>query len=207
MPRISEERRTERREQIVSAAIRCVAREGFHKATMSQVIAESGLSAGAVYGYFKGKDELIAAIAQQAVGTFAHGLDAYAASVERVDLVEALAMILGEIDQVVAESDGDLPRVAIHAWSEALRDDTVLEIVRTNIDRVYRGWRSLISRAGAEGALPGMDDAQEEALARALLGLIPGYLFEGHVLGLVESPQYAAGVRLLAGLGPARGRC
>ena len=61
MPKVSEAHRAARREQIIDAAIRCVGREGFHRTTMSHVIAESGLSAGAVYGYFTGKEDLIKA--------------------------------------------------------------------------------------------------------------------------------------------------
>ncbi len=68
MPKVSEEHRAARRDQILAAAVQCVAREGFHKTTMSHVIAESGLSAGAVYGYFKGKNEIIKAIADLAIG-------------------------------------------------------------------------------------------------------------------------------------------
>ncbi len=41
--------------------------QGFHKTTMADVIRESGLSAGAVYGYFKSKEEIVAAIADDAL--------------------------------------------------------------------------------------------------------------------------------------------
>ena len=67
MPRVSDEHRASRREQILAAGWRCVAREGFHKTSMADVIRESGLSAGAVYPYFRSKDEIIAAIAEKVV--------------------------------------------------------------------------------------------------------------------------------------------
>lgn len=47
------------------AAWRCVAHEGFHKTTMADVVRESGLSVGAVYGYFRSKDEIIASVAEK----------------------------------------------------------------------------------------------------------------------------------------------
>ena len=62
MPRVSEEHLERRRQQIVDAAQRCFARRGFHQSSMQDVFAESGLSAGAVYRYFKSKDELVAAL-------------------------------------------------------------------------------------------------------------------------------------------------
>jgi AcrR family transcriptional regulator len=65
MPRLRPERKAERRAQIVAAARTCFARSGFHKATLQDVFAEAGLSAGCVYNYFRSKDELMLAIAEE----------------------------------------------------------------------------------------------------------------------------------------------
>ncbi len=64
MPKISDERKLERSQQILDAARRCFIDKGFHRASMSDVIRESGLSAGAVYSYYSSKEELIAAVAR-----------------------------------------------------------------------------------------------------------------------------------------------
>ena len=68
MPRITAERREERRQQIIQATLRCAIRLGLHHVTMAEVISESGLSAGAVYGYFATKDELLTAVADSKLG-------------------------------------------------------------------------------------------------------------------------------------------
>ena len=60
MPKVTEEHRAARRQQIAQAALRCFARNGFAATSMADIIAESGLSAGAIYGHDKSKDELIA---------------------------------------------------------------------------------------------------------------------------------------------------
>lgn len=51
-----------RRDQILSAATVCFARKGCAQATMQDVAAEAGLSVGALYRYFPGKDDLIASV-------------------------------------------------------------------------------------------------------------------------------------------------
>ena len=61
MPRITEERRQARREQILDAARACLLEHGLEKVSMEMIIARSGLSTGAVYRYFKGKDQIIEA--------------------------------------------------------------------------------------------------------------------------------------------------
>ncbi|MGH1549136.1 TetR/AcrR family transcriptional regulator [Leifsonia poae] len=59
MPKVTEEHRTARRRQIAEAALRCFARSGFQQTSMADIIAESGLSAGAIYGHYKSKEELV----------------------------------------------------------------------------------------------------------------------------------------------------
>ena len=65
MPKVTEAHRESRREQILLAAWKCFSRNGFHSTSMADVIKEAGLSAGAVYLYFKSKDEIIVAVASQ----------------------------------------------------------------------------------------------------------------------------------------------
>src|SRR5687768_8974370 len=62
MPKVTEEHVGARRRQILAAALRCFARHGFHRTTMQDIFREADLSPGAVYSYFKGKDDLIVAI-------------------------------------------------------------------------------------------------------------------------------------------------
>src|SRR5271155_3499469 len=71
MPRISDERREERREQVLEAARACLQDHGLEAVSMEMIIARSGLSTGAVYGYFKGKDDIISAVVTE--GTAAMG--------------------------------------------------------------------------------------------------------------------------------------
>jgi AcrR family transcriptional regulator len=56
-PDVSEERRA----QIIEAALACFARKGYANTTMDDIVAESGLSKGAIYWYFESKDDLFQA--------------------------------------------------------------------------------------------------------------------------------------------------
>ena len=66
MPKISDEKRAARRIQILEAAWICFQKQGLHATTMSDIIATSGLSAGAVYSYFASKEDLILAAIKDA---------------------------------------------------------------------------------------------------------------------------------------------
>ncbi len=62
MSRVTAEEFQSRRERIVTAATRVFAQKGCSLATMQDVALEAGLSVGALYTYFPGKDDLIAAV-------------------------------------------------------------------------------------------------------------------------------------------------
>ncbi len=65
MPKISEERRARRREQILDGARRCFAEHGYEGATVARLEAEVGLSRGAIFNYFGSKEDLFVELAVQ----------------------------------------------------------------------------------------------------------------------------------------------
>jgi AcrR family transcriptional regulator len=65
MPKISEERRTERREQILGGARRCFAEHGYEGATVARLEQAIGLSRGAIFNYFDSKEDLFVELAVQ----------------------------------------------------------------------------------------------------------------------------------------------
>src|SRR5215212_4767470 len=128
VPRISDTRRAANRAAILDAARRCFARDGFHQTSMPDLVAEAGISAGAFYRYFRGKDELIHEIARDAFAGLGQNvvdrmqqLDAPSAA----DVVDVLTspLIAGSItvDDRTIDVD-EQARVALQAWAEVTRN-------------------------------------------------------------------------------------
>src|SRR5262245_14064702 len=63
MPKISEERKTERREQILEGARRCFAENGYEGATVTKLEQTTGLSRGAIFNYFPSKEDVFLELA------------------------------------------------------------------------------------------------------------------------------------------------
>ncbi|MFC3504271.1 TetR/AcrR family transcriptional regulator [Micromonospora krabiensis] len=198
MPRVSEEHRAARRRQIVDAARRCFLREGFHRTSMQDVIAEAGLSVGAVYRYFPSKNDLIYAIAEQAIGGAGQVLGEVIRQDPPLPLLVSLDRVLAFVESQLAD-DGAL-RIAIQVWGEAQRDPTLA----TFVSETYSGFRShfalLVRRAQAAGELPA--DADPEGTAAALFGLVPGWFTQRLLTGVPERATYLAGVRALLSATP-----
>jgi AcrR family transcriptional regulator len=195
MPKVSDEHRTARREQILRAAWRCAARKGFHKTTMADVIRESGLSAGAVYGYFKSKNQIITAIADRSIGTVDqvfHEMLADGASPHPADVLQAA---LEQLLEVADREEGDLTLIAVQAWGEAVRGGEIRDLVEPRIAVLRDHWIEVARRRQAAGNLRA--DADPEQVGRTLLGLLPGFILQRLLLGEVTPAGYAAGLRAL----------
>src|SRR5271169_133595 len=105
MPKVSQQHRDARREQILAAARRCFLRDGFHATSMQDLFAEAGLSSGAVYSYFASKDDVIVAIAEENMRDILDMIHIVATKQPRQSIGDTLAGIY-EIVRTKHRSDG-----------------------------------------------------------------------------------------------------
>lgn len=130
MPKVDDEHKESRKEQILRAAFECFGSKGFHQTSMRDICEKANLSAGAVYNYFDGKDDIIASLSSQSRNFAEHLLQ----DIEKSDSKnEAIKKILQRISQVLLtqKEQGEL-NIKIHLWSEALQSPKVAEIFEEN---------------------------------------------------------------------------
>ncbi|MCV2396391.1 TetR/AcrR family transcriptional regulator [Actinotalea sp. M2MS4P-6] len=194
---MTDEHRAARRAQVLDAARRCFAAEGFHQTSMDDVIRASGLSAGAVYQYYRSKDELIVAAAAEALSSIRDRLD-------RLDLATGTSPAAAVVDVLrtlpFASSPGgvDITRIALNGWTEALRNDELHSLVhegygtfRAQIATLLRSWRD-------EGRV--RPDLDPEAVAPILLSLVLGHVVQQALFGDEADPGiYERGIADLLG--------
>jgi TetR/AcrR family transcriptional regulator, transcriptional repressor of aconitase len=174
MPRVSRDYLDRRREEILAAALRCFAREGFHRTTMQDIVAESGLSPGALYRYFAAKEDLIAAIASR---HHAAELAILRDAAERDDVHEALGELVRAFLLRLSDPDEqEWRRVTVQLWGEALRSPRVMRVVREGLDEPLGALAKLLRR------IPGVVDANAAARVTASL-------FQGLVLQQAWDPK------------------
>ncbi|NJO85240.1 MAG: TetR/AcrR family transcriptional regulator [Blastochloris sp.] len=66
---------TERRREILDAALKVFSAKGFHKATNKDVAEEAGISPGLIYWYFKDKQDLLFSLIRERVSAILHIVD------------------------------------------------------------------------------------------------------------------------------------
>lgn len=182
---------TARREQILAAARVCFLSKGLHNTSMQDLIQQAGLSVGAVYRYFKSKDDIIAAIAATVVGGIQQHIDQVAT--RRLPLTDSMSLVLDEVERQLGPG-GFLP-IALQVWAEATLDPAIGVIVKERYEALRDSMRVLIVHAVENGELPA--DTDLDAATAAYYGLLPGYALQRLLTGVPDKETYLTGIRTL----------
>lgn len=196
MAKLSEEQKLARRLQILNAGWRCFDRNGLHATRMDDIIAEAGLSAGAVYSYFKNKDDLI----QAALTTSMTGLTARLRPILESNNPPAPGLLLeeiaGAIEAFTTREGFDLKRIAVLGWAESQRDEKLKANMRAFYEALLAQLTGCVARWKAAGLVDSSTDA--EPVARGLMALLLGYTVQAAVVGGVNPAILRQGVEGLA---------
>ena len=161
MPRVTVAHEQAVRQRIVDAAVDVFGEMGYQRATVQDVVRASGLSVGAVYTYFKNKEELF--------------LVACACEVDRqkADLRLRMAELGPVTDRLRAAIDFAVDSavsgvnersVRAHAWMVAEESPDLRQILRDRRTEMVAFSRFVLQEALVRGELPGWIDAEFDRL-------------------------------------------
>src|ERR1700744_2230684 len=143
MPKVTQQYRDARRDQILGAARRCFLRDGFHSASMQDLFAEAGLSAGAVYRYFASKDEVIVAIAEENMREVLATVHELASGTPGRSLAEVMAGLMALVR--ARDAADDLGSMAVLVWAEALRNPALARQLRELLTQMNEELTALVA--------------------------------------------------------------
>jgi AcrR family transcriptional regulator len=191
MPKVTQQHRDARREQILAAARRCFLRDGFHATSMQDLFAEAGLSSGAVYSYFASKDDMIVAIAEQNM----RGVTEMIAAVAAQDPGRPAGAVLADIMDMVRARDAQdgLGKLTVIVWSEALRNPSLAARFTDMVTQIRASLAAVIAQSSPDLAA----GVPADTLAATLVCLVPGYLLQLAILGPGAVDGVPAAVRAL----------
>ena len=201
MARITESEREARRNQILDAARSCVAEHGLEAVSMEMIIKASGVSIGAVYRYFKGKDEVIAAAFISGTAGMMAALEPVWAQEPAAPVPDLLGQLLRTIRRYQAGSMVDLGAVALHGWSHSQSDPDL----KAGASRMYGSLRARLALACRAGQRSGSIDESidPDALAQLLFSIVVGFTAQRALIGDADIDAHVAALRALLGAAPA----
>ena len=174
MPKISQDKRDARRQQILDAAVACFSRDGFHNTTTADIVRESRVSQGALYLYFGNKDDIVVALADDR-----HQAEAFlnALAEREQDPIRGLLRLIdlhaaGLVDP--ARLDGR--RVGVLGWGEALRNPRVMASLIEGQRQVRDAIARLVERGQRTGQI--RSAADPVAVARSLIAIFHGLVLQ-----------------------------
>ena len=155
---------SDRRVQILDAALVCFAKRGFHQASMHDISAEAGISVGLIYRYFENKDAVISAMADRHKKEIHEVLER---AQQAPTLLESLEILF------TAHCCEDAPQVVsafvVDLYAEASRNQRVADLVRDVLQTAMSGVTDLIARSPeAESAAHGLKPHEQAELIFAV---------------------------------------
>lgn len=204
MPRITAERRAANRSQIVAAARRCFSRDGFHQTSMPDIAAEAGVSVGAPYRYFAGKEEIILEIAGDAFRVMFDPVERFVDAAGDVTVADLVAAAIDPVSGKIAVDEAgqavpvdELLRCAVQAWGELLRH----EGLRQQAEAGFEGVRVRIADALRNGQRAGSVPAELDPGrgARVVMAVLHGFVLQYTAFGLDDTTGFVHDVRIALG--------
>ncbi|WP_433271283.1 TetR/AcrR family transcriptional regulator [Actinosynnema sp. CS-041913] len=193
MPRLTPQRWAARRRQILDGARGCFLRNGFHATSMKDVVDAAHMSPGAVYNHFTSKDELIAAICEQALAEVTETFDRLLDRRPLPPLDEALTAVFQHDSPLDAQRDS--ARLLVQIWAESIRSRPLAARVEPIFQAVRGVLTSLVNGYREQGAIPATAPAED--IADVLLATLQGTILRQAVLGDVDLQALRRGIRAL----------
>jgi AcrR family transcriptional regulator len=163
MPKVSEQHKAEVRERLVRAAFECLREKGYERTTTREILARSGLSAGAFYHYFDSKDDLIAAAGSQTAES------EVSAMVERVSAEDPPGVMLAKLAAALLTPPPRFTSLLPAARVQAAHQPVIRKSLSSYDERVVASLASFGRRAQSDGDL--LKDIDIEALNELLIGI------------------------------------
>jgi AcrR family transcriptional regulator len=158
-----------RREQIVQATIRCLAREGYAGLTMKKVSREARVSQGILHYYFADKRAILVAALQAVMADLDRRVAAAQARSGRDPEARLRALIRASLES--AREAREVWVVFVEFWGEMMHDVRLREINAGLYVRMRRLIGALVTQGVRAGRFRRVDPAQAAAV---ILGLVDG---------------------------------
>ena len=197
MPRIADETRRLRRQQLMEAAWRCLARKGYRDLTIDDVCAEAGASKGSFYGYFESKKHMLTSLLEEDDAS----LDGFMEELSGQPFTSAERLRRFTRTVLDRAENAALVQVRADLWTELPTDDAVRAQLADSVQRRRVRLRGWIDEGVTKGELV---DVPANAFASILLALADGLMLHRQLdpEGFRWANIRAALNVLLAGLEP-----
>ncbi len=170
MPKVSDSHIQNRKEQILRAADVCFLRNGFFNTTIADISGEAGLSTGAVYNYFKGKNDIMLALSRW-INKEKEELFSLVERIEsaREALLKVINYFLSIYSVWAAKYYG---HIDLELYVESLRDERIRDVYKKSHARFLEVFETIIEKGQKAGEI--RSDVDRKLIALHILVFMIG---------------------------------
>lgn len=180
MPKITDETRKKKMDNIIQAALVLFSRKGYSETTIDDIVASAGMSKGSIYSYFKSKEEIFLAIAKDRFN-------------KRHDLVKSFEVSMPSKDKIKHYIEWVLhglfkeetllnARFTFEFWTVASRNHNIFEEAKKRYSMFYDDLSSILKEGIERGEFK--EELDIESMCYIILSSIDGIGYITSVMGI-----------------------
>ena len=170
MPRVTEEYKQVIDDKILDAAKTLFSSKGYHETSMDDIVKESGLSKGAIYGHFESKEKLFLAVQQRKLDASLSKMEALFSPEDSA--AERLKKALDSQFDENCDTTREACMINLEILFTAARNESSRAEVEKRATSAYRFWRDILKEGIKRGEFK--KDLDIEAMAPILDATVDG---------------------------------
>lgn len=180
IPKISEENRKAKIEFITNTALKIFSEKGFSLTTMDDIVSACKMSKGGIYNYFKSKEEIFLAIAEE---RFNKRHELITTFPDDITSTEKLTRYLKWILEGLFDEETSMnARFTFEFWSVMSRHHTIPEIASRRYKLFYNDLADILKEGISVGEFQSNIDI--DAMVYIILSTTDGIGYSNSVMGL-----------------------
>ncbi len=169
-PKVSDEHKETRRKQILEAAKRVFVKKGYERATMKDVVEESGMSRGGVYLYFSSTEDMMTALLEEEERENIEQLETFAASDGPV--WDIIVQLIRDIEQNIVQMSSGYAAAIYEFYISRSRYEKYVPSLQRHYGRTVDVFVKLLQRGTDRGEFRPVIPL--EHIARLMISLVEG---------------------------------
>lgn len=180
-PKVTEEYKEQKKKELLESAMACFAEKGYQSATIDDIVSHSGMSKGAVYNYFKSKEDIYLTLLEDATKiSFARFQQSFKPDMSASEKLKQLFHINASLP-FQEEEKRKWVSVQLEFWINASRNPDLREKMRERLS-MYRAFtQTIIEEGQSTGEF--RKDVNAEVLAESFWVLLDGAFLHALVAG------------------------
>lgn len=180
MPKITDETRKKKVDNIINNALVLFSRKGYSETTIDDIVAAAGMSKGSIYSYFKSKEEIFLAIAEDRFNkrhTLIKGFERNISSTDKIKkYIDWILYGLFEEENILNA------RFAFEFWAVASRNDIISYEAKKRYAMFYEDLSSILKEGIERGEFK--TDLDIESMCYIILSSTDGIGYITSVMGV-----------------------